>query len=189
VAELRRSRQRLVTAQDAARREFERGLEWLGQEVDGIIRSLRDLARGLRPPVLESDGLVSALRAGVRGLPVDVEVAAGWADRFTPAVEASVYFVCLDAITNAVRHGKARHVRVSVRYEDGWLRFRIEDDGHGFDLEEVEGGRGLGNLDDRIEIVPVGGIRMSVMTTSGSAVATTSSSSGSEATAATRSSS
>ncbi|MEX2549896.1 MAG: ATP-binding protein [Nitriliruptoraceae bacterium] len=189
VAELRRSRQRLVTAQDQARREFERdlhdgtqaqlvalrlqvglltaqaaalsdgaevgrlrdGLAHLGDEVDGIIRSLRDLARGLRPPVLESDGLVSALRAGVRGLPVDVEVVAGATDRFPPAVEASVYFVCLEAVTNAVTHGHATKVRVGFVHRDGWLRFSVEDDGGGFDPGEVERGRGLANLDDRIE--------------------------------------
>jgi PAS domain S-box-containing protein len=48
-----------------------------------------------------------------------------------------------EAITNAIRHGNARHARVSLALEEGFLCLSIEDDGVGFDTRaEVNLGDG-----------------------------------------------
>jgi two-component system, NarL family, sensor kinase len=188
VAALRRSRQRLVEAQDSARRDLERDLhdgaqarlialrlqvglldaelaghggvaeavhlrqrcEQLASEVDETIRELRRLAQGLRPPILESDGLVAALRAATRGLPTAVKVDGNGLGRFPPAVEAAVYFACLESIRNATAHAAADRVEVGLAADAGVLRFWVADDGVGFDPHRIVRGRGLESLDDRI---------------------------------------
>jgi two-component system, NarL family, sensor kinase len=188
VVALRRSRQRLVQAQDLARRDLERDLhdgaqsrlvalrlrvglagaelaqledgelrcrlqgrfQQLGDDVDEAIRELRVLTQGLRPPVLESDGVVPALRAATRGLPIAVDLDGDGVGRFPPAVEAAVYFACLEAVKNATTHARADRVQVRLSSSAGVLRFWIEDDGIGFDPERSGRGRGLENLDDRI---------------------------------------
>jgi two-component system, NarL family, sensor kinase len=188
VAALRRSRQRLVEAQDSARRDLERDLHdgaqarlvalrlqvglldaelaghgtlaeavhlrqrcgQLASEVDEAIRDLRRLAHGLRPPILESDGLVAALRAATRGLPTAVELDGGGLGRFPPAVEAAVYFACLESIRNATAHAAADRVEVGLAADAGVLRFWVADDGIGFDPDRIVRGRGLESLDDRI---------------------------------------
>jgi two-component system, NarL family, sensor kinase len=203
VEELRRSRQRLVSAQDEARRALERDihdgaqarlvalrlqvglaaaaadrhdddvvtarLDAVGTEVDSVIRTLRDLSRGLHPPVLATDGVAAALRAAVRGLPIDVDVEAGSIGRFPQAVEAAVYFSCLEAVKNATTHAAASRIRVVLANGDGRLRFAVEDDGCGFDPETARRGGGLRNLEDRIaaldghlevEAVPGAGTRV-----------------------------
>ena len=141
----------LAAAEDAQlRRRLHSRFEQLGTEVDEAIRELRVLTHGLRPPVLESDGVVVALRAATRGLPVAVEVAGDDIGRLPPAVEAAVYFTCLEAVKNATSHASARRVEVTLQRSGEGLRFAVEDDGDGFDPARAAGGRGLINLDDRI---------------------------------------
>lgn len=188
VGELRLSRERLVSAHDAARQELERDLhdgaqarlvalrlqlgvaaaraataedplartlradlERLGDDTDATIRSLRDLARGLQPPVLASHGVAAALRAGVRGLPVELAVEDRELARHRPAVEAAAYFCCLEATQNAVTHGDAGRIEVTLATQDGALRFTVCDDGCGFEPSATGRGRGLTNLRDRVD--------------------------------------
>ena len=40
---------------------------------------------------------------------------------------------------NAIRHGKAAHVRIAGELRDGFIRFSVKDDGIGFDTENVKG--------------------------------------------------
>ena len=216
VVALQRSRQRLVEAQDTARRALERDLHdgaqarlvalrlqvgileaelirspngvptdrlqqrcgQLGAEVDEAIRELRVLAHGLRPPILESDGLLAALRAATRGLPAAVQFDDGQVGRFPPAVEAAVYFACLESIRNAIAHAAADRIEVGLDTQDGQLRFWVADDGNGFDPDTVTRGRGLESIEDRIgglggELVvsssPGGGTRVGGMLPASSA--------------------
>jgi two-component system, NarL family, sensor kinase len=192
VAELRRSRQRLVKVHDEARRTLERDLHdgaqarlvalrlrlglvaelaeearatgpvdgagqglrselaALAAEVDQALADLRSLARGLHPPALEGAGLIEALRAAVRGLPVGVEVVGDVGGRYERSIESAVYFACLEAVLNAVKHGVAGRVGVTIRNGDGRLAFTVEDDGSGWDPAHVPAGTGLTNLLDRV---------------------------------------
>jgi two-component system, NarL family, sensor kinase len=193
VAELRRSRQRLVRVHDDARRALERDLhdgaqarlvalrmrlgmaaelappgeggrpspaggtsslrselDALVGEVDEALVSLRDLSRGLHPPALEGTGLVEALRTAVRGLPVTVTVEGGAEGRYGRPLETAVYFACLEAVQNAVKHGPCEHVSVALHNGDGHLTFTVEDDGPGFDVQTVAPGAGLSSITDRI---------------------------------------
>ena len=132
------------------RHRLEGRFEQLGDEVDEAIRELRVLTHGLRPPVLESDGVLAALRAATRGLAATIDLVGDGVGRFPPAVEAAVYFACLEAVKNATTHAAAQRVEVGLASSGGDLRFWVEDDGVGFDSDHVVRGRGLENLNDRI---------------------------------------
>jgi signal transduction histidine kinase len=69
-----------------------------------------------------------------------------------PAWEEALPRILREAVTNAVRHGKARTVTVTLRDADGiWLR--VADDGEGFDASEPapETGFGLTSMKERAE--------------------------------------
>jgi signal transduction histidine kinase len=88
--------------------------------------------------------------AKLPGLPTTVEL--GSVDRYPQDVETTVYFCCVEAMQNALKHagdGATVHVRV---WEDGArLRFSVTDDGVGFDPVEVTlSGHGFGNMADRL---------------------------------------
>jgi signal transduction histidine kinase len=140
----------LAVSDDALRRS----LGELGADTEETIDELRSLAHGVYPAVLVDHGLASALTAVARHSPLPVRVTAAPAGRFAPAIEAAVYFCCLEAIQNAVKHaGERATVAVSVRAHAGRVTFEIRDDGVGFDVHDVHGGYGLTNLHDRVAAV------------------------------------
>jgi signal transduction histidine kinase len=69
-----------------------------------------------------------------------------------PAWEEALPRIVREAVSNAVRHGQARHVTVHLRDADGiWLR--VTDDGQGFDVTEprAETSFGLVGMRERAE--------------------------------------
>jgi signal transduction histidine kinase len=155
---------RLVEAGDDERRRLERRLAdgpgrilveiaeelaTLGATGEPFSRRLAEateeiarLARGLRPRALDED-LATALREVVRGVPVAVALDVDVRDAGTGATTAA-YYVCLEAITNAVRHAGATAVEVGGRVHDGRLTVEVRDDGNGgAALDRGSGLRGL----------------------------------------------
>ncbi|MGS2615786.1 histidine kinase [Micromonospora sp. LZ34] len=97
---------------------------------------IRRIARRLRPGVLEELGLVSALKAlvpeitGHTDLTVEQHLAADLPALGSEA-ELVLYRVAQEALTNTVRHSKARAVEVSLERRTGAVRLRVCDDGRG----------------------------------------------------------
>ncbi len=122
----------------------------LVDEIDACVTAMRDLARGLHPPVLRSSGLASALTLSCQDLGIPVTVDDAGVGRHEPSVETAVYFACLEAVQNAVRHAAATRVNIRLVDGSGDLRFTVTDDGAGFDPGQRVAGSGLTNMDDRI---------------------------------------
>jgi two-component system, NarL family, sensor kinase len=144
-------------------------LDLLADEVDAAVRSLRELARGVQPPILEQSGVVAALRAHLGYLPVPVTVKADGAGRYPRPVEGAVYFSCLEAIQNAVRHSGAQQIEVGITADDTGLTFAVRDDGRGFAVDLVDSGTGLVNIRDRISALG-GDIRVDASASAGTLV-------------------
>jgi signal transduction histidine kinase len=117
------------------------------------VTALRDLAHGIYPPLLRDAGLVAALRAVAARSPLDVTVAADGPDRAAEAVEAAVYFCCLEALQNVAKHAPQARVAIRIATGGGALHFTVADDGPGFDVAEAARGAGLQNMADRVGAV------------------------------------
>ncbi len=111
----------------------------------------RRRAHGIYPPLLESDGLASALEdiADQSALPVTIE--SDGADRFSAAIEAAVYFCCLEALQNAAKHGgPGTCATIHLGKDEGDLHFAVTDDGCGYDVRSRGTSTGMQNMTDRI---------------------------------------
>jgi signal transduction histidine kinase len=128
-------------------------LQQLKADVDEAIEALRDLARGIYPPILADQGLRAALESQARKATIPVTVEAGALERYTPNVEATVYFCVLEALQNTQKYAAASRVTVRVAFGDGSLRFEVEDDGRGFDPANARKGSGLTNMADRLDAI------------------------------------
>ncbi len=124
-----------------------------GDDVQGALDELRELAHGLHPAVLTDHGLPEALRAMARHAPVDVEMDVAPVGRLDPLAESAVYFCCAEALQNAVKHG-GPGARVAVRLsrdDDDAVVFEVVDDGPGFAVPPLRPGTGLMGMRDRVE--------------------------------------
>lgn len=120
----------------------------LEAELGEARRELQEFAHGVHPAPLTEGGLVPALRvlATRSSIPVTVE---GQVERLPEAVEAALYFVCSEALTNTVKHASATNIRIEVRGTGKGISVTIQDDGVGG--AEPGRGSGLRGLADRVE--------------------------------------
>lgn len=129
-------------------------LEELGERANATLEGLRDLARGIFPPLLADEGIVPALKAHVRkaGANATFDVRPGVADlRFDADTEAAVYFCCLQALQNVMRHAGNAPAVVSIDAKGSELRFSVIDRGPGFDPDAAPAGMGLQIMRDRVD--------------------------------------
>jgi signal transduction histidine kinase len=125
--------------------------EQLQADTIDALENLRDLARGIYPPLLADRGLVAALEAQARKAPIPVEVRGDGIGRYPQEAEAAVYFCTLEALQNVAKYANASRALVRLAHANGSLTFSVEDDGSGFDPNEVPTGSGLTNMADRLE--------------------------------------
>ena len=114
---------------------------------------LRDLARGIYPPLLADKGLGAALEAQARKSVVSVSVETDGVGRYEQPVEAAVYFCALEALNNVAKCAGASAASVTLRQDDGHLRFTVTDDGSGFDAAITSYGTGLQGMADRLDAI------------------------------------
>src|SRR6185295_4557424 len=102
--------------------------------VDQAITQARQLARGLQPVTVESGGLVAALEELARKVESLFQVTClfvcdGPCEVHDNLVATHLYRIAQEAISNAVKHGKARTVMIDLAVTGDELRLSVRDDG------------------------------------------------------------
>ncbi|QFZ18864.1 sensor histidine kinase [Saccharothrix syringae] len=110
----------------------------------GAVARLREVIHALRSPGIDS---LDELVTGVASLEV-----VGEPRPVPPEVDAAVYRIVQEALTNAARHASARSVRVRLRWRERALGVDVVDDGRG-----PAGGDGFGLLGMRERVAACGG--------------------------------
>jgi len=145
-----------AAADDAAAEKAEADVREL---VVHALQDVRALATRLRPSTLDDFGLVPALErlAATLGERSGIEVAVetGLGDRrLPPEVETVLYRLVQEALTNVVKHARARTVSVVVASRDGGVSAVVEDDGAGFAERDVrEDALGLVGMRERLALL------------------------------------
>lgn len=134
--------------------EGRRLIRTIERQVDGVLDDLRSLTHGVFPRLLRERGIVEALRSAVWLNPSDVSVHGAGLGRYPQPIEAAVYFCCLEALQNVVKHaGTAVHADVRLWQSGDSLCFEVIDSGAGFEPRATRRGSGLSNMQDRIDAV------------------------------------
>lgn len=124
--------------------------------VDGMFRTVRDLALGLRPSMLDDFGLQAALEwhvrdfAGRYGVDVQLDLH-GNLEALPDRHRTCVYRAVQEALTNCVRHAEAHRIQVSVTGRPAQLDVLITDDGVGLDPSRRRNGLGLRGIEERVK--------------------------------------
>ena len=115
------------------------------------LQTVRNLSQLLHPPMLDDLGLVATLDWFVAGFSRRTGIATEFqhdeADaRLVPELEMCLYRIVQEATTNIARHAEARTCRLCLEIGSSRVRLLVEDDGRGFDPEEILGAAGRGGL-------------------------------------------
>jgi signal transduction histidine kinase len=132
----------------------------------GVLRRPEEAPALAPQPSLEHvDKLVSQAREA--GLPVELRVE-GDPVQLSAGVDLTAYRLVQEGLTNAIKHARAEHAEVVVRYRDGLVELTVSDDGRG-DGEGEKGGNGLVGMRERVSVYggeldagprPEGGFRL-----------------------------
>jgi signal transduction histidine kinase len=127
--------------------------------VVATLHDVRRLAIQLRPKVLDDFGLVPALErltetfAAQTGICVDFEPGQA-RDRLPAEVETALYRIVQEALTNVVKHSRARNISVVLISTSDAIAVVIEDDGQGFEPGSArEDGFGLEGMRERMGLL------------------------------------
>ena len=131
----------------AGRTDEARGLlAELAAAARSIYVDVREAILGLRSPVVPGVGLIAAVEeyadrfAEASKIVVRVEASADARHLdLGPEVQAQVFRIVQEALTNVRKHSGARRADIAFEVEDGRLEVVIADTGHGF--ESAPGGR------------------------------------------------
>ncbi len=126
----------------------------IGEQLEQLVNTVRSLAGGVYPSVLTDHGLADALRSAALRSTIPLVVHADNVGRLGDDVERAVYFCCLEAIQNVLKHAGADvSATVSLRRHAASLHFEVADCGSGFSADTVDAGHGLRNMRERIDAV------------------------------------
>ena len=131
----------------------------IAKNVREAIRHTRLLARGLSPVTLESEGLMSALQE----LALNTQDIFGVACKLDcdPPVPMSDYAAAThlfrlaqEAVSNAIKHGRAKRILIQLKVERGQVILRVIDNGAGFPARITKSkGMGLQIMQSRVGMI------------------------------------
>ena len=111
--------------------------ERIGNLINEANAQARSVARGLFPVRLEEHGLVLALEDLAASSSARYRITCRFVCQATPAnvdseVELHLYYIVQEALLNAVNHGKAATVIVTLAADEDRFKLTVQDDGTGF---------------------------------------------------------
>ncbi|KAB8143516.1 GAF domain-containing sensor histidine kinase [Chloroflexia bacterium SDU3-3] len=114
---------------------------------------MRLLIFNLRSPKLDTEGLVAALQGRLDAVEartaLRADLLAEGEDTLPPAVRHELYSIVQEALNNILKHARASHVAVRLRFGPT-TRLEISDDGAGFSpVEKANSGLGLRGMRER----------------------------------------
>jgi signal transduction histidine kinase len=128
----------------------------------GTLKEIRRVIFDLRPTLLDDLGLAAAVdwyaktalsKAGIQ----PVVRASGLDSRLPPRVEVALYRLVQEAVANVIKHSFARQCTVSLNSIDGAVYTAVEDDGRGFDPDDVnrpgEEHLGIAGMQERVRLL------------------------------------
>jgi signal transduction histidine kinase len=160
-------------AEDAAQIEEIIGL------LNQSIQNTRDLSFGMAPAAIDRGGLPAALQTLIAWsgdsyqLDVRLRLALRCPPRLVEAAAGHLYLIAQEGINNAVRHGSARSILVTLRSNRARICLSIADDGAGI-ADPAGRGRGMGlkimqyrcsliGAAMHLKKVPAGGTRLRIV--------------------------
>ena len=142
---------------DAAPEEAKKRIQVVAQAARDGLNDVRRSIKALRPDALENTSLAEALEALITNFKAATSAEVFYDQQAGPLAfaqdeEDTLYRCVQESMTNAVRHGHATEIRISLTRRDNLLTIDVRDNGLGGG-EEVQEGFGLRHMRERLELL------------------------------------
>ncbi len=128
----------------------------IGRVSRQTLHDIREAVSGYRRPTLAIEVITArnALEAAGIGLDDDAELTLR-SGTFDPDAEAVLAWCLREAVTNVIRHSRARRCRIRLADRAGELSLEVTDDGLGFVNQDPENARGSGlrGMSERLSVI------------------------------------
>ena len=138
--------------------EVEHRLSKVLNDLNGVIREVRNFILGLESTTLKGLEFKTALRSLVltlgetHSLGFRVQIDSLVAESLSSNQATHLLHIAREAMSNSVRHAKAERTILALQLHDGAIRFEVQDNGVGFDVKaDHPHGLGLRNMAARAQ--------------------------------------
>ena len=127
--------------------------------LDLVIREIRQLSKSLTPPTLSLNGLVASISDMIssieqaRKISIDLDTLHFDETLLSSPKQLMTYRIIQEQLNNVLKHSHADHVSIQLSQSGGVVHLVINDNGVGFDSQQLKQGLGLNNIRSRLEIV------------------------------------
>lgn len=109
----------------------------IASQTQTAVIHIKQLAQGLLPFELEANGLIQALQTLATRISTTYNIDCNFSWNNISiindnSVALNLYRITQEAVNNAIRHGKAQHITITLTSDEKTLRLSICDDGCGF---------------------------------------------------------
>lgn len=130
------------------------------ESIRQALREVRRIIYDLRPMALDDLGLFPTIKKHISSISeynnIDIDLALhGDERRLDPHYEVAVFRIIQEGLQNAIKHAKASRIIVRLEIRDNLIALNIEDDGIGFDPENInkKDSYGLIGMKERVDLL------------------------------------
>jgi signal transduction histidine kinase len=147
-----------LAAEEAGHTALRPSLDQLSNKAKYVVSSLDEIVWAVNPREDTLRSLVDYIAAFGREfldlarIPLRVDLSTDIPDyHLTASQRHGVFLAVREALNNIVKHANATEVNLHIGISGSALAIRIDDNGHGFDIDHASVGHGLGNLGRRMQ--------------------------------------
>jgi len=128
----------------------EKNIDELNLRVKSITEEVRRIYQGLHPHILENFGLTAAVEAlideyNAMGIfKIVSKLCLIEKEAISPEIALHIYRILQESLRNITKHADADNVFISLDFTDSELSLVVQDDGKGFESDEVRDKPGIG---------------------------------------------
>ena len=145
---------------DVNKEEAYQELGSLRDSASNTFQQVRDFIFELRPMMLDDLGLIPTMKKYTSaiedntGISIRIGVT-GTERRMESYMEVMIFRATQELIRNAINHSQSNQIDVQIDVDDSFVMVTVEDDGNGFDIQEIDESQNMGLkvIKERVEMI------------------------------------
>jgi len=128
----------------------------IGQQIPELIEATRTISHSLYPVNLEKFGLILTIEALIANMNQSLSLQYILNYKYQKRAitfEIQIYRIIQEFLNNVIKHAKANKMLIHIRDTDTSLDLILSDNGIGFNIDQLQKGMGLKNIDSRIKSI------------------------------------